>query len=165
MSTLELLEQLGMKKAADKTRERIEKNRKLHLAYQNFSFVPESAVDSFNQKLKEKTEVIYDSQTKEIRNKVDPKKFNYVVYDKLVFCQLSEYGEVPPVEVLEKIKSAMDLGCFDSFQVAKIESVKEVIDPIVFGSIEGCTDLFLIAQWDEDVKFEDIQKEVRDGYF
>jgi hypothetical protein len=34
--------------------------------------------------------------------------------------------------------------------------VKEVIDPIIFGKIDGCTDRFFIAQWDDDVKIEDI---------
>lgn len=164
METIELLQELGMVKAVENTTKRIEQSRKLHLAYQNYAFVPQEAVDRFNKKLREKTEVIYDKKTGEVRKKVDLKKYNEVVYDSLVFKKLADYGEVPPVEVLRDVKKAHDLGVFDAFEVAKVESVREVVDPIVFGKINGCTDLFMIAQWDNDVKFEDLQKENTNGY-
>lgn len=48
------------------------------------------------------------------------------------------------------------MKCFDSFSVAHIAEVK---DPILFGEIAECTDKFFIAQWDEDVKIEDILTE------
>lgn len=164
METLELLKELGMTKASSVLEKKIDKQRKLFAAYQNYQFVSVEAVETFNKKLREKTEVIYDKNTKEIRKKVDPKKWNEIVYDKLVFSKLSEYKDVPPVDVLQKVKEAADRKCFDSFEVAKIESVKEVVDPIIFGNIEGCSDKFFIAQWDEDVKFEDILKEQANGF-
>lgn len=162
METLDLMKELGMTEAVGRVEKKLEKNRKLFTAYQNYSFIPKEAVEKFNQKLREKTEVIYDKQTKEIRKKVDPKKWNEIVYDKLTFTPLAKYGEVPPVEVLRDVKKAVEMGCFDAFEVAKVESVKEIVDPIVFGKIDGCTDLFFIAQWDNDVKFEDLQKEAGD---
>lgn len=164
METLELLKELGMTKASDALGKKLDKQRKLFTAYQNFRFVNQEAIESFNKNLREKTEIIYDKNTKEVRKKVDPKKWNEIVYDKLVFSKLSEYKDVPPTDVLLKVKEAVDLKCFDTFEVAKIESVKEVVDPIIFGSIEGCSDKFFIAQWDEDVKFEDILKEQSNGF-
>jgi len=159
MDTLELLKEIGMSKASDGLEKKIELRSKLFTAYQNFQFICKEAVDRFNKNLREKTEVIYDKKTKEVRKKVDPKKWNEVVYDKLVFSKLSDYPYVPPADVLMKVKDAMDKKCFDTFEVAKIESVVEIIDPIIFGKIDGCTDLFFIAQWDEDVKFEDLMKD------
>ena len=35
--------------------------------------------------------------------------------------------------------------------------VKELLkDPILVGRIQGCSDAFVIAQWDTDLKVEDI---------
>ena len=48
------------------------------------------------------------------------------------------------------------LGVFDTFEVAKIESTRVYRDPIVFGRISGCDDRFYIAQYDDDVKIEDL---------
>lgn len=56
-------------------------------------------------------------------------------------------------------EKAQKLKCFDTFEIAKIEAVEERKDPIVFGCITGCPDKFFIAQWDDDVKIEDILTE------
>jgi len=77
----------------------------------------------------------------------------------LQFTAIQAYEKVPPDFVLEAMEKAMDLNCFDRFEVASIQSVKEIPDPIVFGVIDGCTDKFFISQWDNDVKIEDILKE------
>lgn len=162
METLELLKDLGMDVAAHELESKMVKQRKLHTAYQKFQFITKQAVDSYNAKLKEKTECYWDH---EMKKKLDKKtaltgtRGNKHAYDQLVFCSLREYAQVPPVSVLEKIRAASELKCFDSFTVAKIESVVKVVDPIVFGQIKGCTDLFYIDQWDNDVKIEDLLKE------
>ena len=70
-----------------------------------------------------------------------------------------EYPSAPPQAVLDKVEEAQKVGCFDAFEVCKVESVREYKDPIVFGRITGCPDRFFIAQWDNDVKIEDILKE------
>ena len=41
-------------------------------------------------------------------------------------------------------------------QYASIESVEVRKDPIIFGKITGCTDLFFITQWYDDVSIEEI---------
>jgi hypothetical protein len=73
----------------------------------------------------------------------------------LTFCPIERYDrDVPPQDVLEKIEAAKKSGCFDSFEIAYVEEVKK--DPIVFGRIDGCSDRFFIAQWDDDVSIEQI---------
>ena len=159
METMELLKELGMESAHKVVNDKLELQRKMHLAYNGYEFVSQEKIDHFNAELKKKTLVIYDRNTKEIRKKVDTRKWNELVYDQLVFCALQDYKQVPPLDVLRKVKAAKDVACFDAFEVAKIESIKEIVDPIVFGRVNGCTDRFFIAQWDEDVKFEDLQSQ------
>jgi hypothetical protein len=57
------------------------------------------------------------------------------------------------------LKKAKDMGCFDYFEVAKVETVEVRPDPIIFGGIEGCDDKFFITQWDDDVSIEEILNE------
>lgn len=166
METLDLLKELGFDSAHKAANDKLERCRKLHVAYNNFEFIPMSAVDSFNVKLKDKTECYFDSEMKKKISKKEAMKGtrgNKRVYDKLVFKPVKDYGQIPPVEALQKMKCAAELKCFDSFEVAKIESVVEVVDPIIFGRINGCSDLFMVAQWDHDIKFEDLKKEVNNG--
>jgi hypothetical protein len=80
-------------------------------------------------------------------------------YDRLVGYPIEEYSEVPPMDCLMDLKTAKDRNCFDTFEVAKVESVVERPDPIIFGRIEGCPDRFFITQWDDDVSIEQILQE------
>lgn len=77
-------------------------------------------------------------------------------FDKLKFVPLAKYDQVPPTEVLDKLETAQERECFDSYEVCKVESVRKVEDPIIFGIVKGCPDKFYIAQWDDDVKIEEI---------
>lgn len=45
---------------------------------------------------------------------------------------------------------------FDRFEIAKIHWKEELKGPILFGIIDICTDKFFIAQWDDDLRIEDI---------
>lgn len=161
METLELLKELGMMAAAGVVEKKMELSRKLHLAYQHFQFIPQEAIAEFNKKLREKTECIVDRKTKQVVKKINPQVYQDVHFDTLTFTPLQNYVAVPPAEVLGKLKDAVRVGCFDTYEVAKIESVVEVVDPIIFGKINGCTDLFFIGEWDTDVKFEDLMKEAK----
>ncbi len=71
----------------------------------------------------------------------------------LRFTPVSEYEKTPPDSVLASMEAAVEKKCFDSFEVAHIERVK---DPIIFGKIKGCADSFYIDQWDNDVTIEEI---------
>ena len=82
-----------------------------------------------------------------------------MTHDKLSFVNLKEYPEVPPMDCLMDLKKAKDMECFDSFEVAKVETVDVRPDPIIFGLINGCEDKFYITQWEHDVRIEDILKE------
>lgn len=140
---VEQLEKLGFTKASGKLKQLSEKKRKLALAYEHYRFVRKEKIQDFNQKLKEKT-ARHD-------------QYGSTYYQTLKFTPVSEYEKVPPTDVLLKLEEALERKCFDSFEIAHIEEVKE--DPILFGCIKGCTDKFFIAQWDNDVRIEDILKE------
>lgn len=71
----------------------------------------------------------------------------------LSFTLVEHYPEVPPAHVLDKMEEAIGRSCFDVFEVAHIVNVK---DPILFGRVQGCPDLFFIDQWDDDIRIEDI---------
>lgn len=143
--TSQELEQLGLTSAAKKLDSIKEFNRKVSIAYEHFRYVRKEQFDRFNTELREKTE----SKTKE----------DYKQYDRLQFIQLQLYTEIPPTCVLEKLKEAKVLNCFDFFEIAKIESHVERPDPILFGCVNNCPDKFFISQWDMDISIEDLLKE------
>lgn len=142
---LDKLEQLGFKKAHKKVTEKIDRSKKMHAAYQDYEFITPEDVKKFNELLKKKT--LKDTT-------------GYATYDKLAFIEVKDYTEAPPQEVLDKMGTAVDKGCFDTFEIAKIDSVKEVKDPILFGRVTGCGDRFFIAQWDDDVTLKMIREAV-----
>ena len=131
------LTELGFGKAVTK----IDRARKLKVAYAKYGFVTEEAIGKFNEKLRKET--------------LEEDK-NSSRYKTLAFFSPQNYGEIPPQFVLEKMKDAAADNIFDSFEIAKIDWKVEIKDPILFGRIEGCTDRFFIAQWDDDVSIEDI---------
>ena len=131
------LKKLGFKAAAAN----MDTAAKLAVAYDEYQFIEQSAVNAFNAKLREDT-LREDSRARD--------------YKKMIFVALDKYGEVPPPTVLDKLENAMSKGIFDNFEIAKIDWVHEMKDPIIFGRINGSDDRFYIAQWDDDVRIEDI---------
>lgn len=140
--TIEKLAKLGFKVAGEKVKRLSEKKRKLAIAYEHYRFVRQEKIDEFNKKL-----------AKETRHKGTS---GYDAWQELSFTPVEKYGEVPPAEVLEALEAAHDRNCFDSYEVAHIVTQVKLPDPILFGRINECTDRFFIAQWDDDVKIEDI---------
>lgn len=136
-STKERMEKLGFKTVASK----MDIATKMALAYSKYLFVSQDAIVLFNQKLREET----------TREDI---KFNY--YKKLTFIKLEDYPKVPPDHVLNALERAQADKLFDLYEIAKIKDVVERKDPILFGKINGCSDYFFIAQWDDDVRFEEI---------
>lgn len=131
---IERLEKLGFKQAANTTKEKVAMKRKLAVAYEHFRFVREEKIQEFKNKLsKERTKEGW--------------------YKNLVFTPIGNYSETPPLSVLKSLEEAMEKKCFDSFEIAHIEMVK---DPILFGRVNGCTDRFFIDQWDEDLNIDQI---------
>lgn len=140
----ERLENLGLTEASKKIKSIREFKAKTLIAYEHFRYVKPEKIIEFNKKLMEETHQEF--------------KGGYG-YKTLVFIPLEKYTEVPPENVLTAIESAIEKKCFDYFEVAKIESVVVIPDPIVFGVIKNCPDKFFIAQWDDDVSIEQILKE------
>lgn len=144
------LRELGFEAAATELEKKIELKRKMTIAYENYRFVTPEIFKRFNDDLKERT--IKRTGKKGVNE--------YHNYDKLVFKKVAEYKDTPPVEVLTQMKLAKDRNCFDTFEIAKIESVQEYKDPILFGVITGCDDRFFVGQWDDDVKIDQILREM-----
>lgn len=124
----EKLQKLGMNRAMEKIKQAKEAKRKMMLAYEHYRFITPEKMQAYRDKLA--------GQRK-----------------RLAVCDFAYYDKIPPLEVLSKIEEAIGLNCFDTIS---INWVTEIKDPIVFGGIRGCDDLFYIAQWDDDVKIEDI---------
>lgn len=144
------LRELGFEKAAGELEKKVELKRKMIIAYENYRFVTPEIFKRFNDELRERT--IKRTGKKGVNQ--------YDHYDKLVFKKVAEYKDAPPAEVLTEMRKAKAMGCFDTFEIGKIEATVEYKDPIVFGVINGCDDRFYIAQWDNDVKIEQILKEM-----
>lgn len=134
---IEELKSMGFTKAAEKAMSA----HNMVIAYGMYTFISQETVDRFNEKLKRET-LEEDSRARR--------------YKMLKFIPIEKYGKVPPQHVLDNIARAKAVGIFDSFEVGKIDWVEEVKDPIVFGRINGCSDRFYIAQWDNDVSIEEL---------
>lgn len=131
------LERLGLKTAAKK----MGQAQKLAMAYEQYMFIDRETIDKFNDKLRKET----------LRE--DSRAYHF---KQLVFIPLEQYSEVPPDAVLDKLESAKATGIFDRFDIAKIQWKEAIKDPLLFGLVDGCTDMFFICQWDDDIALEDL---------
>lgn len=129
------LKKLGFKQVVEKDEEVKCLQRKLAVAYEHFRYVRKEKIAAFNQKLYKKT------------------RKNDGSYDILTFESIATTSKVPPVDVLTELEKAKELKCFDEFEIGYIAKVE---DPILFGVVKGCDTKFYIAQWDTDVRIEDI---------
>lgn len=139
----ELIE-LGLPAAAAQIKKERELARKLRIAFEHFRVVEPAHIDRFNKELYKKT------------LKKAASAWGSDTYNRLKFTPIHNYENLPPAEALEKLREAKTLGCFDTFEIATIESVEIVPDPILFGRITGSENRYFIAQWDDDVKIEEI---------
>lgn len=135
------LAKLGVNKAAEKITEAQLFLDKTKVAYRLYRFLTPERIEAFNNKLKKDT-------MKEDKNSY--------YYKSLKFIPLDEYEDIPPENVLDRLERAQERGCFDTFEVCKIDSVKQIKDPIIFGCIKDCPDKFFIAQWDDDITVDEI---------
>lgn len=143
------LRELGFEQAADQMSADKEMARKLRIAFEHFRIVKPEHIDRFNAELKANT-----------RQGDGKNQWGEIyTYDRLKLTPIKDYKKVPPKDVLDKLREAKALNCFDTFEVATIESVRVIPDPIIFGTINGCPDKYYVAQWDNDVKIEQILKE------
>jgi hypothetical protein len=139
------LRELGLTEAANKMKHQRELARKLRIAFEHFRVVTPDQISRFQQELLEKRRAgLYSGG---------------YTYQALKFTALESYPNVPPSEVLEKIRGAKELKCFDRFEVLTLETVEVIPDPVVFGIIDGCDNKYFVAQWDDDVKIEQILRE------
>ena len=125
---------LGFTQAAKTFKTKQAAAEKMRQAYAQYLFVPEATIQKFRERLAKDTGRQSD----------------------LVFTALADYPEVPPTEALDALEAAQLIGCFDTFEVASIQAVVKVPDPILFGRVTGCNDRFFIAQWDDDVTVEQL---------
>lgn len=75
------------------------------------------------------------------------------------YCGNPQVGEakdrIIPDHILDKLEEANERELFDEVAVLWVEKVK---DPLLLGIVEGCKDYFFIAEWGEDISFEQITK-------
>ena len=146
---IERLEQLGLTKVATAIREELSIRQKLAIAYQHYRYVTAEKIAAFDAKLAAET------RTDEGSN-----QWGMIYsYKRTKLTPLQDYTKLPPDSVLDALETAQGRGCFDQYQVMTIEYHKIVPDPILFGRVNDCSDLFYVAQWDDDVKIEDILKD------
>ena len=149
MPDVERLAKLGLTTCADTIKQELSMREKLAMAYQHYRYLTMDKLAAFNEKLRKETEQVTGSNT-----------WGKIKEDKRTKqTLLKDYDKVPPTHVLDALETAQAHGCFDKYEVMTIKSHREVPDPILFGHVEGSTDLFYIAQWDTDIKIEDILKD------
>lgn len=142
------LEELGFKAAAESLKGKRELARKMRIAFEFHRVVTPENIKQFNEELLQRTRKVTD-------------KYGSYTHQYLQFTPVESYGEIPPPEALALLREAKQRNCFDQFVVATIgtTSVSKVPDPILFGQIKGDQNYYFIAQWDDDVRIEDILKE------
>lgn len=64
--------------------------------------------------------------------------------------------KIIPDNVLDELEKAKIRKLFDTFSILWAEKVK---DPLLLGSIDGCKDYFLLAEWGDDISFDQMVKE------
>lgn len=164
----ELLEKLGFKRAATiVTQHReaapTELRNKLRIAFEHFRVVTPEQAGRFADELKKKT---HRSKTISPATRYNGRTVAES-WMKPVYTTIDRYPLVPPIDVLEALQKAMELKCFDEFEVLTIGvETRHVVtqrpapvDPVLFGRITGSDNRYYIAQWDDDVAIEDILRE------
>lgn len=152
--SVDALKEAGFEKAAKDTQKKLDLRFRLMMAYEHYRFATQECIDRFNVELKKKSEKIM-RDGKRVKN-IDYSKWQEVSHDKLRFRDIKEFPDVPPQHVVDSLNTAKERKIFDRFEVCDIETVVKREDPILFGRIEGCPDRFMIDQWDDDVRFEQI---------
>lgn len=132
---------------------------KLRTAFEHYRVVEPEHIDRFNKVLKAKTLKVRTYGSRYSKTRIE-------TYQTLNFTPIHNYTAAPPRDVLISLREAKLLGCFDSFEIATIKIVSDqyvtqirLPDPILFGRINGSDNRYFIAQWDDDVKIEDILRE------
>lgn len=75
------------------------------------------------------------------------------------YCGNPQVGEakdrIIPDHILDSLGTAKERELFDEYVILWAEKVK---DPLLLGIVDGCEDYFFIAEWGEDITFEQISK-------
>lgn len=142
---LEVAKAAGFDAAAKRAGDDFELGTKLQRAQSSFQSITQVQIDKFNQDLRKKTEET-------------DKKTGRMSWKELAFVAVERYPNLPPLEVMQQVKTAREMDIFEKFEVSYIETRDRVRDkdPIVFGLVKGSTDRFFIAQWGDDVKISDL---------
>lgn len=135
------LKSIGLTAVAETIEETASLSDKLKEAYARYRYLTPSAIARFQGKLQEETRSVDAGVTS---------------YKHLRFTRLEQYPKLPPDDVMVALEQAKSYQCFDYFEVADLETVKQYPDPLLLGCVNNCADKFFITQWDEDVKIQDL---------
>jgi hypothetical protein len=145
-TTVEQARAAGFTQAADLALANRDRVRRMALAYEHYRYVTQQQIDQFNSRLYALTSGVNGGVTSIFGES----------YDVLTLVDAAAYHGIPPADVLVKVQEAKQRGIFDTFVVAEVITRRIVQDPIIFGRVAGCDDLFFVAQWGEDVKLTDL---------
>jgi hypothetical protein len=141
---IERLEKLGLKSQARILEQEIVLRQKLNkLKEWDYNILTHSSIEKYD-----------GSTSMGLKNvvKIDSVE-KYVGIDNSTAAK----DKIIPDVVLDKFQEAKDRCLFDSFAILWVEKIKN--DPLLLGQIDGCSDYFFIAEWGDDIKFEDIANE------
>ncbi len=141
---LDLLEVGATSQAAILEAELSTRDALMHLKEWDYKLLPKATIDKFQQ---------------EHRMTFSADGLNLHIDNIEAYVGNPESGKpkdrLIPDEVLGKIKEAKERKLFNEFAVLWAERVP---DPIVLGKVNGCEDYFFIAEWGDDITFEQLTK-------
>ena len=74
---------------------------------------------------------------------------------RLAITPVDQYPQAIPSSALQELLTAGRRNLFDSFSVLHVEKNQ---DPILVGKLNDSNDLYMLAEWGDDVTFDDIVK-------
>jgi hypothetical protein len=100
------------------------------------------------------------SQSITVIGHVEYKLFCYEDFYTKRFCWVEtlteKYSNIPPAFVYKKLIIAKEQNIFDYFTVSTIEVDIPLKDPLLLGRINGDTNRYFIAQWDDDIQLDNL---------
>ena len=122
------------------------------LLYAKYPILTEEQVTRFNERLeaatRRKTGVCLSERDGKCRDWEE-------TWQELTTVPLKHYEGIPPASVVKQLKEFRKE--FDTLRVAYIQQAKTRLeDPLLLGQVNGSSDYFVLAQWGEDVTYEEV---------
>ena len=157
--SIKALEEAGFLEAAQRLSAKYRFQERAQLLYAKYPVLTAEQVEGFQKVLRQATEHPTDECERWNRDK-EGNQVSCVRYETawktLRLVSLAGYASIPPAHVVKTVK---EVGkSFDTLQIAYLadESSNKLHDPLLLGQIEGTDDYFVLAQWGDDVTFQEV---------